>query len=178
MSWADINEAFSHLGQPLFLLIGGAVVLLALILFALTRRGPKAILAYTSEAGDVRVRRSAIVQLVRTSCEQIPEVAKPVVRIRTGGESTDFEVRLRLSSGARLRNIEQTLQSHLRKALRDNLGIEDLGRIDIVATGFESGTIEAEATDGPDGGASGAIGPAGPQPKASRKPDNPGTPHS
>ena len=176
MRWADINEALSHLGQPVFLLISVGALLLALILFALIRRGPKAILAYSSEAGDVRVSRSAIVQLVQTSCEQLPEVAKPVVRIRTGGASTDFEVRLKLSSGARLRAIEETLQAHLRKALRENLGIEDLGRIDIVATGFESGTVEPEAGDGEDGGASGATGPTAPRPMASKKTDDPGSP--
>jgi hypothetical protein len=52
-------------------------------------------------------------------------------------------VRIKLLSGGRLREIEQTLQSHLRKALTENLGIESLGRINILATGFKSGRIDS-----------------------------------
>ena len=48
-----------------------------------------------------------------------------------------------LLSGGRLREIEQTLQTHLREALTENLGIESLGRINIVATGFKSGRIDS-----------------------------------
>ena len=57
-----------------------------------------------------------------------------------------FEVRIKLASGGQLRSIEQTLQIHLRNALTDNLGIEDLGRIDIIATGFKSGKIDRSST--------------------------------
>ena len=46
-------------------------------------------------------------------------------------------------SGASLRRIEQTLQSHLRQALTENLGIENLGHINIVARGFKSKKIES-----------------------------------
>ena len=88
------------------------------------------------------VSRSAIVELVQTSCEQIKEVTKPQVRVKVKGRQTNFQVRLKLASGGQLRKIEETLQSHLRKALTENLGIENLGRIDIVATGFKSGRIE------------------------------------
>ncbi|MFO8026444.1 MAG: hypothetical protein R6U56_02130 [Opitutales bacterium] len=57
-----------------------------------------------------------------------------------------FEVRLKLASGGQLRSIEEMLQAHLRKALTNNLGIENLGRINIVATGFKSGRVEASSS--------------------------------
>ena len=52
-------------------------------------------------------------------------------------------MRIVLLSGGRLREIEQTLQSHLREALTENLGIESLGHINIIATGFKSGRIDS-----------------------------------
>ena len=107
------------------------------------RRQPKNILAYSTENGRVTVSRNAIVELVQTSCQQLQDVSKPQVKIKSEGETSHFEVSIKLMSGASLRLIEQTLQSHLRQALTENLGIENLGQINIVATGFKSKRIDS-----------------------------------
>ena len=117
-------------------------MLLTLLLILLKRRQPKHVVAYSTENGRVMVSRSAIVELVRSSCEQLEHVSKPNVRIRIKGGHTHFTVSLKLASGAQLRTIEQTLQAHLRRQLADSLGIENLGRINIIATGLKSGRIE------------------------------------
>ncbi|MGB1126859.1 MAG: alkaline shock response membrane anchor protein AmaP [Opitutales bacterium] len=142
MNRREIIDSLDHLAQPEYLCIGGAALALAFFLILLVRRQPKHITAYSTANGKVMVGRSAIIELVQTSCEQIDEVTKPQVSIRVKGGKTQFTVRLKLASGAHLRTIEDTLQSHLRKALKENLGIENLGRIDIVATGFKSGRID------------------------------------
>ncbi|MFP4070373.1 MAG: alkaline shock response membrane anchor protein AmaP, partial [Opitutales bacterium] len=123
------------------------LALFALLFFCILVRKlkPKQVVAYRTDSGSVMVSRSAIVELVQTSCEQIDEVFKPSVRITTKGKTTHFNVRIKLASGGRMRDIEQTLQSHLRAALTENLGIENVGRIDITATGFKSGKIEPSA---------------------------------
>lgn len=123
-----------------------AVVVLAFVLFLLTRRQPKHVRAYATENGEVIVKRAAIVELVQTSCEQIKEVSKPQVRMQVKGGKKHFEVRLKLASGGQLRAIEEMLQTHLRKTLTENLGIENLGRINIVATGFKSSRLEASSS--------------------------------
>jgi hypothetical protein len=146
MDWANTAGAFEHLTQAEYLYIGAAVLVLAVALILLVRRQPKKVTAYTTENGQVMVSRSAIVELVQTSCEQIKEVSKPQVRMRVKDNKTHFEVRLKLASGGQLRSIEETLQSHLRKALTENLGIEKLGRINIVATGFKSGRLEPSSS--------------------------------
>lgn len=142
----EATAALEYLAQPEYLYIGIAVVVLAFVLFLLIRRQPKNVTAYTTENGQVMVSRSAIIELVQTSCEQIKEITKPHVRINSKGGKTDFEVRLKLASGGQLRSIEETLQAHLRKALTENLGIEKLGRINIVATGFKSGRVEPSSS--------------------------------
>ena len=91
------------------------------------------------------VCRSAIVELIRTSCEQLDDVAKPLVKIKVKGKTTHLNVRIQLKSGGRLRDIEQTLQTHLRQNLTENLGIENLGQINIVASGFKSGRIQVSS---------------------------------
>lgn len=145
MNWTEINETLSHLADPIYIYAAAVALALALFLILLVRRQPKKIVAYRTENGRVTVSRSAIVELVRTSCEQLNDVAKPGVRINVKGKYTHFDVRIQLTSGARLKDIEETLQSHLRQALTENLGIENLGKINIVATGFKSGRIQVSS---------------------------------
>ena len=143
MNFSELNDAIQHLTRPEFLYVVGAILVLAIILILLICRQPKNIVAYTTENGSVMVSRHAIIELVQTSCEQLEDVSKPLVKIKAKGKNTHFEVRFVLLSGGRLREIEQTLQNHLREALTENLGIESLGRINIVATGFKSGRIDS-----------------------------------
>jgi hypothetical protein len=146
MDWNTITDSLKHLSQPEYLYIAGAVLALLFVLILIVRRQPRNVTAYATENGRVMVSRSAIVELVQTSCEQIKEVAKPQVRIQVKSKKTHFEVRLKLQSGANLRKIEEVLQAHLRKALTENLGIENLGRINVVATGFKSGRVEQKGS--------------------------------
>ena len=143
MNFSELTDALQQVTRPELLYVGGAILMLAIILVLLVRRQPKNIVAYTTENGSVMVSRHAIIELVQTSCEQLEDVSKPLVKIKAKGQITHFEVRIVLLSGGRLREIEQTLQRHLREALTENLGIESLGRINIVATGFKSGRIDS-----------------------------------
>jgi hypothetical protein len=145
MNWTEITETLNHLAEPMYHYAAGAVLALALFLILLVRRQPKKIVAYRTENGRVMVCRSAIVELIRTSCEQLDDVAKPSVKINVKGKYTHFDVRIQLMSGGRLRDIEETLQTHLRQNLTENLGIENLGKINIVATGFKSGRIQVSS---------------------------------
>lgn len=143
MTPRELYAALQELPQPEFLYMCVATVALMFVLLLLLRRQPKNVVAYTTDNGRVMVSRHAIVELVQTSCEQLQDVSKPQVKIHVKGQTAHFEIRIKLLSGGRLRSIEQTLQSHLRRALTENLGIENLGRINIMATGFKSGRIDS-----------------------------------
>ena len=136
--WTSLIDLLGEYPLP-SAIIGGSAILA--LLFLRLRKQPKKVVAYATDSGRVMVSRSAIVELVQTACAQLEEVSKPSVKIKVRGNTAHFQVHIKLASGGRLRDIEQTLQSHLRQALSENLGIEHLGMIDIVATGFKSGKI-------------------------------------
>ncbi len=142
--WADLISKIGERTLPAGII--GTVVVLILLLLLLRRRPPKKIVAYTTENGCVIVSRNAIIELVQTSCAQLKEVSKPKVKIKIKGGLAYFQVRIKLASGSRLREIERTLQNHLRNALTENLGIESLGKIDIIATGFKSDKISSSTS--------------------------------
>lgn len=143
MNWNELNlsEKIERLCEPPYSYAIIVIIALIFCFILLKRRQPRKVVAYKTENGQVTVSRSAIVELVQTSCQQLNYVSKPRVKIKVKGKYTHFEVCLKLTSGASLRKIESTLQSHLRRALSEDLGIENLGRIDILATGFKSGKI-------------------------------------
>jgi hypothetical protein len=133
--WAQCAQGIGTLE-----LYGGAIIAIALILLFLRffrNCQPKKVTAYSTAGGHVIVNRAAIIDLVQSTCSQIDDVSKPRVRIRIKKGTPHFEVQIKLSSGGRLRDIEQSLQEHLREALSQNLGIEKLGKIDVIATGFK-----------------------------------------
>lgn len=119
----------------------GALLLLLVVLFLLLKRQPKNIVAYKTENGDVTISRSAVVELVRTSCQQISQVSKPRLKVFTKKGLTHFTIRIQLTSGSRLKDVEETLQNHLRESLSKNLGIEKLGTVNIIVTSFKSSKI-------------------------------------
>ena len=145
MNWTDLTETFNHLTQPPYLYVACGGLAFACLLLILVRRQPKKIVAYQTESGRVMLSRSAIIDLIRTACGQLDGVTKPRVKIKVKGKTIHFDVQIQLMSGGRLREIEETLQTHLRQNLSENLGIEHLGQINIVATGFKSGSIETSS---------------------------------
>ncbi|CAI8270621.1 MAG: Uncharacterised protein [Opitutia bacterium UBA7350] len=125
-------------------LYGGALVAILFILFLMRLFcgcRPQSVVAYTTEGGKVIVSRSAIVDLVQSACNQIESVKKPRVSIRIKLDIPHLQVRLQLDSNASMRAIEANLQEHLRDALAQNLGIEEIGNIDFIATSFKGGRI-------------------------------------
>ena len=148
------SSSFSDILQNLtsntdYTVIGAGIILVILLMFILIlwlRRQPKKVLAYATENGRVMVSRSAIVELFQTSCEQLNNVSKPRVKLAVKRNVTNLDVDIKLLAGGRLRQIEDTLQAHLRLALSENLGIENLGYINIIATGFKSGRIDQSNT--------------------------------
>ena len=136
-----VKDSICPFMTPLNLYLLGGSLLLLIILVVLRKRQPKNIVAYKTENGNVTISRSAIVELVRTSCEQISQVSKPKLKVFVRKGLTHFAIRIQLTSSGSLKDIEETLQSHLRESLSKNLGIEKLGEINIIVTSFKSGKI-------------------------------------
>lgn len=140
MSYA-VEDSMCPLATPsnLYLLI--AVLFLIVIFILFRKQQPKNIVAYKTENGNVTISRSAIVELVRTSCKQISQVSKPKLKVFVKKGLTHFDIRIQLTGGGNLKNVEETLQNHLRESLSKDLGIERLGEINIIVTSFKSGKI-------------------------------------
>jgi hypothetical protein len=112
-----------------------AIAVLAAAVFLFTRQ-PDRITAFSNETGDVLVSRRAIHNVIEQCCEGLKEVGSARVTVSWKEGSLHTLVRLRIHADARLENTSGYLQQQIRGMLKENLGLENIGRIDIDVTGI------------------------------------------
>jgi len=116
--------------------IGGAVTaVVMLLLFALIRKQPRVVRAFDAEGGQVLVTRRAVRDLVQRCCEELGDVASAHARVEIKGGKLRTQVELRLRRNANLKGITGYLREQVTQALTENLGLEDLGEVDVIVVG-------------------------------------------
>ena len=85
----------------------------------------------------MQVNCGAISDLVQSICKKDSHISQLKTKIISKRKNLNIQIRLRIESGSHLKSIEETLQSEIREALRESLGIENIGFIDIIATGIK-----------------------------------------
>ena len=115
-----------------------AFIVLLTILNCITSlfKSPR-LIAYKTDKGTVQVSCLAISDLVQSICKKESHLSQLKTKIISKRKTLNIQIRLRIESGSHLKSIEETLQSEIREALRDSLGIENIGFIDIIATGIK-----------------------------------------
>ena len=133
----QISRALEHLIEVPYLWFAFLVIVLLIVLwFLIARRETGPIVAFDSATGDVKVSRQAIHELAQRTCNSMGSVGKCLTRVHTRSGILNVEVRIRLIGGSRLNDVSTELQTRLTQALQENLGIERLGNIVIIVTGF------------------------------------------
>lgn len=112
------------------------VLLIVLNWLASLFKSPR-LLAYKTENGMVQVNCGAISDLVITICKKDSHISQLKTKIISKRKTLNIQIRLRIESGSHLKSIEESLQGEIREALHESLGIENIGFIDIIATGIK-----------------------------------------
>lgn len=92
------------------------------------------LLAFNNPTGRVLVSRGAIKGLIARVCGTVEAVSQPQSRIFTRGGKLRVRLYIQLRGNTRLNDVAGLLQEKLDLALRQNLGIEKIGKIDIIVT--------------------------------------------
>ena len=135
----DTIDQFTSLVRQSDFLIGAAagavLVLLVLLLFKL-RRKPKDFEAFSGEQGTVWVSGDALRDLIQRYCEEMPEVGRARAIIRFKGKQLQIQIRLRIRSDARLVGVSGYLQEQIGGIIRQNLGMDNIGPVDVMVVGI------------------------------------------
>lgn len=143
------NAIVTFLQQPEFLMglaLGFALCAVVVGIFALMRRPPETFEAFSNDQGKVMVSRQALQEQIQRRCEELSEVGKARAHIISKGELLSIRIRLRVRSNAKLIGISGYLQEQIDAVLRRNLGVENIGPIDIIVTGILPATPEEQVT--------------------------------
>ena len=116
--------------------IGGAITaVVMLLLFALIRKQPRVVRAFDADGGQVLVTRRAVRDLVQRCCEELGDVASAHATVEIRGGKLRTRVALRLRRNANLKGITGYLREQVTQALTENLGLEELGEVDVIVVG-------------------------------------------
>ena len=112
------------------------IVLIVLKWFTSLFKSPR-LIAYKTEKGMVQVNQGAISDLVHSICKKDSHISQLKTKIFPKRKLLNIQIRLRIESGSHLKSIEESLQSEIRESLQQSLGIDNIGFIDIIATGIK-----------------------------------------
>ena len=108
---------------------------LALLAILILLRQPKTLLLVRNKQGRLRISRHALHRLLETCCEQVGGVAsaRAFVKRRRGKFCT--KLRLKVRPNAKLDAIQGYLTQEIVSTYRDNLGIKEVGPVEIEVVG-------------------------------------------
>ncbi len=131
-----IQNALNHIWTGPYPWIGGGTLLLLLAMWLRACHQPAAIVAFDNPDGQVKVSRNAINELAQSATDDMSEVAKCVTRIQTRGGHLNVQLRIKMVAGSNLSEVSLAMQNRVKNSLRNSLGIEKLGSIEVRLTGF------------------------------------------
>lgn len=113
----------------------------ALLAILILLRRPASLLLVHNEKGRLRISRHAMHRLIETSCEQVGGVASARARIQRRGGVFRTRLRLKLRPEAKVDALHGYLTQEITTLYKQNLGIQNIGPIEIEITGYlRSGT--------------------------------------
>lgn len=122
------------------ILIAGSAVLLLLWLWSRIRssRHPSEITAFSTPNGTVAIARSALSDLVDKVALAVNGVNRCSTRVTKKGSLINFQLRIQVLTGTQLTDIIPQLERRVAQTLRQTFGLENLGSINTLVTGFAS----------------------------------------
>jgi len=130
-------------------ILGGLLAALCIFLFfkVKLRHRHTPVKVYNNTSGYVLVSRQALLELVRTATMEVGVASKPKVQFYHKHGRLSLEVHIKLNQGQRAVDVCSAIQNHLSRALRDSLGVDRLGSINVTIDGYKGkGAVKTTAS--------------------------------
>ena len=115
-----------------YMLLWGSLMLLVLLLWL---RPPTTLTLRKDEKGGLRISRHALHRLIETCCEQLRGVASARASVTRRRGKFTVAIRLKVRPNAKLDAIQGYLTQEVGDIFRHNLGIGEIGRVDVKVVG-------------------------------------------
>ncbi len=108
-----------------------------LIIWRKIRNYNKPLKLFSNISGNVGVTKKALDDLVQSVCYKNGALNRPKVEFKIKRGRLSLTVSLKVESGQKLTETTNTIQNALIKVLREHLGVEKLGNINVKIVGFK-----------------------------------------
>jgi hypothetical protein len=115
-----------------YMLLWGSLALLVLLLWL---RQPSTLTLSRDNKGVLRISRHALHRLIETCCEQLRGVASARACVSRSRGKFTVAIRLKVRPNAKLDAIQGYLTQEVGDIFRENLGIGEIGRVDVKVVG-------------------------------------------
>jgi hypothetical protein len=115
-----------------YMLLWGSLALSVLLLWL---RVPSTLILSNDAKGGLRISRHALHRLIETCCEQLRGVASARARVSRSRGKFTVSIRLKVRPNAKLDAIQGYLSQEVDAIFRENLGIGEIGRVDVEVVG-------------------------------------------
>lgn len=109
--------------------------LLALLVILVFVRSPQTLVLAKDEKGRLEISRRALHRVVEACCEQVRGIAQARARVTRRGGLLHTDLRLKIRPDAKLDAIQGYLTQEITDIYRENLGLKDVGAIEIKIVG-------------------------------------------
>jgi hypothetical protein len=117
------------------------------LLWAMLRRPSNRVTAFEDGNGSVSVSRRALEEIIARSCEQFDEIVRAKVSIHTRKNRIRTEIQIQLKQSARVRDFSKQLRARITDVLTNNLGMEDVGTMELIVGGIVPDENSPKTTD-------------------------------
>lgn len=143
----QVQTWIQHISKDPNFWLGLVAVLLLLILWARMYERLRPIKVSKNGIGQIRVSRSALDGLVRMACTR-EYACQPRVHVKVTGGKINIEVRVKSKGEQPIHNLATRLQTGLAQVLYENIGEDEIGRIDVIVRGLKPSRKALEKTEG------------------------------
>lgn len=112
-------------------------VLLALLVIVIVVQAPQSLVLSNGEAGRLEISRQALHRVIESCCEQVRGIASARASVSRKGKLLHTELRLKIRPDAKLDAIQGYLTQEIKDIYGQNLGLKDIGPIEIKVIGIE-----------------------------------------
>ena len=134
IDWAEVGK--HALQNPYFWpsIIG---IFLIFYIWRAIRKKQAFIQLFSAPAGSVKVSQNALVDLIKKNVTDITSGSNPKVCIYQKSGKLNVKIKLVLQSGQNIETLSSKIQCSLFSTLKEHLGLENIGKINILVSGFK-----------------------------------------
>lgn len=111
-------------------------ILILIIIWLRIRKNRQVIQLFKNSEGNVALVQNALIDLMKQTCHDVAPESKPHVYLWTKNNTLNIKVKMQISSDQHIETTASIIQKQLHIVLKDTLGLEKIGSINILITGF------------------------------------------